>query len=175
MKTKAEIRKQILLKRELLSLKEVQDKSTVICKKIISSPVYNSAKVIYLYSAVKNEVDVSFIMRDAQKKDKIVAFPKVEGKKITFYSVTSDKQFQRGAFSILEPCSGITAPKADLIIVPGVAFDARGLRLGYGGGFYDRYLSKCDACCIGVAYDFQILKQIPQEKHDVILDKIISD
>ncbi|RLF39548.1 MAG: 5-formyltetrahydrofolate cyclo-ligase, partial [Thermoplasmata archaeon] len=83
---------------------------------------------------------------------------------------------ERGAFGILEPQNKkIYTGDIDIIIVPGIAFDFRGYRIGYGKGFYDRFLRGADALKIGIAYDFQIVKQIPEDDGDVPVDIIVSE
>lgn len=175
MSQKSEIRKQMLAKRQRQSDREQKIKSETICHKIISGKIYQSSGVIYCYAPIQGEVDITPLIANALADDKIVALPKVEGEEIVFYQIRSMQDLEPGAFHVPEPKTGIYAPKADVIFVPGIAFTEDGSRMGYGGGFYDRYLSCHKIYSIGVAYDFQILKDIPTEHHDISLDEIISN
>ena len=112
---------------------------------------------------------------DAVRKGKIIASPKVLGDEMSFYTISDLKQLSVGAYGIQEPVSNILAPAADLIIVPGVAFTKKGNRLGYGGGYYDKYLASNPTYTIGAAYDFQIVDYIEINKFDVKLKEIIKE
>lgn len=176
MNDKKSIRKNILSKRKSLNNQEVVTKSSLICKKIINSNVYNESKVIYCYSSINNEVLLDELFDDIFKQGKSLALPKVEDNQLIFYLIDNLKKLQPGYFKILEPVDCIKAETPDLVITPGVAFTNNGKRLGYGGGFYDRFFSKYpDVYKIGAAYDFQILDFVPTEEHDYILNEIITN
>lgn len=152
---------------------EVITKSSIICDKIIDCERYKNSNVIYLYCSANNEVDLDKLIDDAYSKGKIVAFPKVEGNEIYFYSVVSKNDLKPGYFNIPEPDITNPAPAPDLIIVPGTVFTKDGKRLGYGGGFYDRFLSQNKVYSIGVCYDFQIVDSLQTMPHDQILNEVI--
>lgn len=173
MLSKKELRLQLIHKRKSISFHEVVEKSSNICEQIINHEKYKQAAVIYLYAAVNNEVALDLLAKTAIAHNKTIAYPKVEGYHMAFYSVTSPDELVNGYRNILEPDITYPAPEPDLIIVPGVAFDTKGHRLGYGGGFYDRFLSKTKVFSIGVSYDFQLLEEIPYDKHDIPLNTII--
>ncbi len=173
MTTKKEIRQQIIKQRKCMSAVEQIAKSSLICNKILTNSCYIKSKVVYVYCSVNREVSLEILIQDALKNNKIVAFPKVEGDDIFFYSVLSPEELKPGFFNIPEPVAAAPAPKGDLVLVPGVAFTKKGERLGYGGGFYDRFLTKNEIYSIGVGYDFQIVEMLPMEKHDRILNEII--
>jgi 5-formyltetrahydrofolate cyclo-ligase len=172
---KKEIRKELISKRKQLTAEEVVTKSSLICNKIIDSELYQKSSVIYCYSAINNEVNLSELIEHAFIHNKAVALPRVENNEMSFHIIKSFDELKAGYYNILEPQKKIPAPQADLIIVPAVAFTKDGNRLGYGGGFYDRYLEKNNIYSIGVCYDFQILEQIPTMKHDKKINKIISN
>ena len=169
------LRKTIIKQRLEMSNQEILTKSRMICQKIINTPEYKLAKVVYMYYAVNNEVSLRMIYDDCKKYNKIMAFPKVVGDEIRFCVAESEDDFEIGKFSIPEPKSNEEAPAPDIIIVPGVAFSQDCMRIGYGGGFYDKFLSKNPVHSLGVCYKFQLLDRIPTTSHDERLDEIIFD
>lgn len=170
---KQELRKEFIKSRKTMSDRDFVTKSSKICSKLLKSQKYSDSKVIYCYASINNEVDLTEFVEQALLDNKIIAFPKVKDKDIVFFKVDSLKDLEVGYFNIPEPLETTLAPKGDFIIVPGVAFSKKRERLGYGGGFYDRFLENNNIYTIGVAYDFQIKNELPVEKHDKILDEII--
>ncbi len=136
------------------------------------------ATTIGIYAATPDEVDTYAIMEDLiwDSKKRIVV-PKVEGDSLKFYQITSFKQFEPGAYGIMEPT--VTTPvelsEIDLMFVPLVAFDASLHRIGYGKGYYDRTLAHCSAKKIGLAFSFQEVNDIMSTEHDVPCDIIITE
>ncbi len=174
MNTKMAIRKKLIAIRKSLDYEAVLFRSSIICKKIINSEIYNKSNIIYCYSSINNEVILDELMKDAISKNKIIALPKVSNNKMIFYIVNDFSKLESGYFGILEPTEGDIAPDADLVITPGVAFTKEGHRMGYGGGFYDRFFKQnLSVYKMGVAFECQILDSIPVEEHDIVLDKII--
>lgn len=108
----------------------------------------------------------SSLLDAARKMGKSTSLPRVVGNKITFYEYSSEHELVPGELGILEPpiLKGPVHP--EVLIVPGVAFDPRGYRLGYGKGYYDRYLSESPTYSMGLAYSFQIVERIPETDHD---------
>lgn len=175
MVSKKEIRQEIIQKRKKMSISQVVTKSSLICNKIINSPCYKNSRTIYCYFSVNNEVNLESLMEHALADGKTVALPRVENNNINFYCIKSLDKLNPGYYNIPEPEPEISAPQGDLLIVPGVAFTEKGERLGYGGGFYDRFLSQNDIYSIGVCFGFQIVKNIPTMEHDQKMNEIISD
>lgn len=174
MNGKKDIRKKIIAIRKSLNRQDLVIKSSLICKRIIDSDIYNKSKVIYCYSSINNEVLLDELIHDVLSKGKILALPKVIDNDLVFYKVDDLGKLQSGFYNILEPVDCEIAPAPDLVITPGVAFTKEGNRLGYGGGYYDRFFAKHpDVYKIGVAFDIQVIDSIPIEEHDFILDKII--
>lgn len=151
-----------------------------------------SARAIALYFPIRGEVDTRLFFSYFRKTGKTCFFPKTfsesagAGTRIEFHPVKDWSELRLGRFGIAEPNPSVHAAPAaaalDLILVPGVAFDLNGHRLGYGAGYYDRAIAKIreergsHACrLIGLAYDFQILPALPAEPHDVALDAVISE
>ena len=154
-------------------------RSLKVCLKIETSHFFKNAKVRGFYAALPDEIDVFFIAEKALRLGKKVFFPKMRGNQIEFFEV-SDLQngFKSGKHGVMEPASknGAKRKRAlDLVLVPGRAFDKKGVRLGRGGGHYDRLLEKWPASVrIGVAFREQIVSAVPREAHDIVMDAVIA-
>ena len=179
--SKEEIRKQMIEKRNKLSEKFILKNSRIISEKLFGMDIYHKAESIYIYLDFNGEVSTREIIEDALSNDKKVALPKIINNEMEFYYIDNINDVYIGYFGIREPISNeVARAKEPLIIMPGVAFDRKGHRIGYGKGFYDRYLSKCNggACSarkIALAFDFQVMEKIPFESYDVIQDIIITE
>lgn len=170
---KDSLRRTLIEKRK--HYKNGQGDSSIIEVKFWEIPSVYNAEIFMLYYPHKNEVDTTGIIRRLFEKGKTVLLPKVEGKHIVPVKVENLNRLNTGYAGIKEPSGKPFEGKIDIIVVPAVAFDIRGYRLGYGKGFYDRFLErKEDTLKIGLAYDFQILDQIPVHQHDVPVDIIIT-
>lgn len=177
METKQDIRKRVLKQRIAMPKEEWQEKSRMISEKVISHPAFCSAEEIFCYVSCRSEADTYAILREAWRQGKKTAVPKVHGKEMDFYYIQSFDELEEGCFKIPEP---VTAKKAEgknvLVIVPGAAFDRRRNRIGYGKGFYDRYLEKHSECrTLAIAFGFQIVERIPASEHDVLPEILITE
>ena len=132
---------------------------------------------IAFYHPIKKELDLRFLWEFAWTQDIQVLLPKVISKtEITFCDFNSYDDLQEGYFNILEPITQEYKGKIDIIFVPGLAFDKQGARLGYGAGYYDRFLQQNPSSLkIGVCYHDAILESIPKEKHDIAMDFVLSE
>ncbi len=184
METKAEIRKRILETRKKLTDDEAASKSAAIVQKVIKTPEYREADNILLYADYCREVMTRGIFEDSLLHRKRIYFPRVDKMTNTmeFYQVISIRQLVRGYMDILEPREDIQArykfqPREDtLAILPGVAFDTSGYRVGYGKGFYDRFLeNRRQLSTMALAYACQIVDEIPRAEHDIKMDKIVTE
>lgn len=177
---KTELRKS--LKKERNSLpKEIKDEFDMkIFQEIINSKIYRDSKIIFIYVSYNSEVDTIPLIKYSLEIGKKVCVPKVldkEGNMESLY-IDSLNELKEGVFGILEPHSTNKANPIDidLVITPGLAFDKKGGRIGYGKGYYDRYLTLSNkAFKLGVCYDFQIVSLLPTSKEDVKVDMIISE
>ncbi len=180
-KMKELLRMQNLQKRNSLNAGEIEQKSTVIQARLFSLSEFKRAKTILCYAGVKSEVQTKKMIMDAMALGKIIAVPKSDFEKKTMKAVQigSLADLEETKFGLFEPKNGkeIPAEEFDLIIVPGIAFDLQGTRLGYGGGFFDKFLQKTKktAVKIGLAFETNIEEKIPSASHDVKMDKIISE
>ena len=150
--------------------------STLICQKIIQMDVFKRADCIYTYMDFNGEVCTEEIIQEAWKQGKKVAAPKVMGEDLKFFYIHSYDDVEPGCWNIPEPVNQEVAEAEDaLLIVPGVAFDEKRHRCGYGKGFYDRYLSThIRHVTIGVAFDFQIVPRVPCDWHDVLPKRVVT-
>ena len=161
--------------RNRLNHPEIAKKSKTIQEFVIKSKEFESAKVVGTYYALGSDVTTELIIKRATILGKKIALPRVEEDKITFYEPSSTKSLIRGRFGIMEPQPYEQMNDIDILIVPGIAFDKKGNRLGYGMGFYDRLLSCKRTFSIGLAYSFQLLENLPHDKYDKRLDAIASE
>ncbi|MDD5287000.1 MAG: 5-formyltetrahydrofolate cyclo-ligase [Desulfuromonadaceae bacterium] len=178
---KRSLRSQLLADRRALSQTAWLVSSLAAQRNLLSLQEYSRAGCIALYAAVHQEVDTSGILTDAFESGKRVLYPALCGKEMVFRQVLGLDRLQEGAFGILEPCpTGVEhqADEADLIVVPGVAFDLSGHRIGYGKGYYDRFLKHPGrkAHLVGLCHDFQLIDgDIPADRHDIRMEIIITD
>ena len=184
--SKSEVRKRILAARSGLPEDELSYKSDIIRDKIVNSDIFTGAGLVLCYMDFRNEVKTGGIIREALSAGKRTGLPLVYNsgaeRGLLAYEIKDlDNDVRKGAYGILEPCSEklrkVNDSEIDLVIVPGVAFDINRQRLGYGAGYYDRFLKKLRPDCIkiGIAFDIQIMDIIPVETHDIKMDAIITE
>lgn len=182
---KSTLRKEILNKRKNLPKEEIENTSTILCNKIINHPKYNEATIILAYMAQDGEIDLNTLIDDAINKNKKVYIPKVLGKhKMEFYKYTNKNDLEISNFGILEPKEKEPLQISDkdqiFVVVPGVAFDKSGNRIGYGGGFYDSYLStilkkyNSSVYTLAPCHNFQLVDLINSEDLDIPVMEVIT-
>lgn len=173
---KIEIRKKKIQERLDLSDKEYQNKSNLIINKLKKEAVFQQAKTIGIYISFNNEVNTLELIEELLKY-KVVCVPKTHKEYMDFHIIKSFKDLTKGNFGILEPDNKNIIPKnqIDLMIVPLVAYDKNNNRIGYGGGYYDRYLQECDAYTVGLAFSCQLVDEINNEPTDISLKQIINE
>jgi 5-formyltetrahydrofolate cyclo-ligase len=179
-KTKQNIREQILQIRKNLTVAEKVKLSRSILRNLFLLPDFQKAGMIHTYiSSKSNEVDTLELIVEvlSQNKNIIVPIANPKTKMMTHSFLFSFNDLQKGAFDILEPKNIIpaTIEQINIALIPVVAVDHHGNRIGFGAGFYDRFLQSLRCVKIGLAYDFQIVESIPKEEHDVQLDYIVSN
>ena len=177
--TKKELRQKVVSFRKNLTYIECVTKSRIIINKILESKWYLEADTIISYVSVNNEVYTKEFIVQAIKDNKKVAVPKIIDNKMEFYYINSLDELKEGYFNIPEPVNiskiCIPIPDKTLMIVPGVAFDKENNRLGYGGGFYDKYLSVHNVYKMGICFKEQLFDSICTEKYDIKMDEVITD
>jgi 5-formyltetrahydrofolate cyclo-ligase len=181
---KKTIRQELLKKLRSQDKEQRRLKSKKIKEKLYLHDKFKEADTVMFYIAENIEVDTEQMIRDSLKSGKKVAVPITVVSRndlIASLLIDFDKELSKGPYGILQPKSDFARPvplkKIDLVIVPGVAFDLRGHRLGHGTGYYDRFLSKIPESVptIGLAFDFQLVENIPTLPHDVAVKEIISN
>jgi len=187
---KRKLRQEFLKKRDNLSRDEIGSKSEKIEKRLFALPEFQRAKTVMFYVSFRSEVETEKMIRNALKLKKKIVIPVVHGEKIVVSEIKNlKKELTKGSFGIKEPKKEfrrrVNQKEIDIVVVPGVVFDKRGGRLGYGRGYYDRFLrsksirsrmSRSRQCAlIGLAFDLQIARKIPLVKGDMKVDKIVTE
>lgn len=169
---KENFRDLLLNKRKELSDDFVMQKSKVICERLLNLEVVKNSKNIFVYNSHKNEVNTSYFLENVVGKN--IYVPKIIDNEIV---PCIRENLIVGKFRILEPqeSNPINLDEIDLAFIPGVAFDLHGNRIGFGQGFFDRFLSKIDSPTIGLAYEFQIIDKLPTSSYDVPVDMIVTE
>ena len=174
---KADIRRQVKKLRNEMSQDDCRRRSESICQRFFSLDSFAENNCICAYISKGNEVDTIPIIEKAWSEGKSVYVPKVYGEIMHFIRIDSFDDVAKGNFGIMEPVSDdISDPEDGVIIMPGVAFDAELNRIGFGGGYYDRYLESHDNLLkVALAYDFQIVRHIDSEENDIKPDLIVTE
>ncbi len=185
---KAQIRKEHLEIRDKLLPKERDELSLAICEKLYHTKEYLACNSLFTYVSFQAEVSTMELIANSLANGKKVYVPRVEKKEMEFYQIESLDGLIRSKFGILEPVpdpetryqssiTGTGEKEKKLMILPGLAFDKKGNRIGYGGGYYDKYLStyrKDEFYKVALAYDFQIIEDIPTKEYDQKVDEVIT-
>ena len=177
---KKALRRDLLARRRAMDQAVWQTASNAAQQRLSELELFRQAACIALYSPIQQEVDTELLFAKARVAGKRVLYPLVCGDTLQFREVSETGQRAAGAFGILEPCSfgeDHSLETADLIVVPGVAFDLLGHRIGFGKGYYDRCLSQHQkhGALVGLCHDFQLLDKIPAEGHDIRMQYVVTD
>jgi 5-formyltetrahydrofolate cyclo-ligase len=169
------------LRAELKSLSpEARAASADLCARIQASPAWQNARAVLLFFPVPSEPDIAPLLADALAAGKLLALPRFNAAANAYEAVRvidTVRELATGPFQVREPvaaCPVVPLNRLDLALVPGLGFDARGHRLGRGKGHYDRLLAGFTGMKIGVAFDFQIVDEVPCEAHDIALDAVVT-
>ena len=164
-----------------MSLTDYGEKSRTICEALLREPSIIEGKTIALTISVFPEVDTRGIISQLWAMDKRVVVPKCDHKtkQMLFYIITSFDELVPAPMGLFEPNHLITTAvdykQIDVCIVPGIVFDQRGYRIGYGGGYYDRYLPHFKGEKISIAFDEQLVDEVPYESHDIPINLLITN
>ncbi|MBO4446404.1 MAG: 5-formyltetrahydrofolate cyclo-ligase [Clostridia bacterium] len=177
---KKEIRTLVKEKKSLLNEEEIRSFSAKVSQEFLNRDFYEEAEVLYAYLPYNQEIRTEQIINQALKDGKKVAVPKVlDDGLMEFYEIKAIDECEKSEMGIPEP-KGDTPPADDekiLMLMPGVAFDEQRNRIGYGGGYYDRYLERNrdkEITKVALAYPFQIFPEIPADPHDEKVDEVIT-
>lgn len=178
---KVRLRKQVLEQMNSLSEEQHKTLSEQIAATVYEQNEWREAKTIGITLSMKHEVNTYIIIEKAWEEGKTVVVPKCnrETKTMTFRQIVSFEQLEIVYMNLREPIPSITeevdVKEIDLLFVPGVAFTSEGDRVGYGGGYYDRYLVQYKGKTLSLAYDLQMVRDIPTERFDQKVQKIITE
>jgi len=178
--TKQNLRHDLRHQRNAMVSLTVEEKSELAFYRLSHLPEYQSASCIACYVSIKNEMDTQAFIQKALGEGKQVGVPVTKpGGIMNFQTIAELGDLQPVHFGLLEPSADskkVILPETfDWVIVPGIAFDRCGHRVGSGGGYYDRFMAQTEAVWIGLAYAFQIVDQVPVEPHDLAMDVIVTE
>lgn len=176
---KRALRRELKRRRRALSTEERRVFSERAARALLESEIWRTARRVALFHSMDEEIETRLLLEAAWKEGKQVALPLAPplGAALELRLVTSDTTLARSRYGALEPPADapLVAPSAlDLLIVPGLGFDRRGARLGYGGGYYDRTLASAP-CAILFAFACQEVDEIPEEAHDRRVDGVVTE
>ena len=176
---KKDLRRALLNKRSSLSFETRRKKDMLLCNTLAESEAFLSCDTLLAYSPIKDEIDVLPLVEKAFSMGKRVAFPKCEkGGDMNFYYVNSLSELSLGAYNIKEPQENselFYGRENTLCILPALAFDKSGYRLGYGGGYYDRFLARFNLTGVGLVYDEFLFDNLPKNEYDKKSDILITE
>ncbi len=171
---KKELRAHIKSLKKQHSKESLSEQSKLILDKLEKHRLFIEAETVMLYSSLPDEVQTHDFLQKWRNEKKII-LPTVVGDDIIPVELSKETDFAVGDFNILEPQNEPYEGCYDLIVVPGVAFDRNGNRIGRGKGYYDRFLCKhLDVKRIGICFDFQLVAEVPTEDNDIKMNEIIS-
>lgn len=159
--------------------KEVTERSLRIQGHVLASRAFSQSSIIALYQSIRNEVQTDLLFEEGLRQGKTLLYPKVNPKKqgIDFHCVTARDQLASGAFGILEPVSDSVeeVQSVEFMVIPCLGVDRLGNRLGYGGGYYDRWLKGKNPFRLGLAYSFQCVDRLPADEGDFSLNAVVTE
>ncbi len=173
---KKTLRAEIRAKKRAMTAQEIEEKSAALAKAFYETAEYKNAKTIYGYLPYNQEVRTTQMLAHALADGKRVAVPKVYGDTMKFILLSDLTQVAKGYAGIPEPIADgpVAADPTALVLMPGLAFDPEGHRLGYGGGFYDKFLAaEPDHPTLALCYDFQMLPHLDTESYDIPVDRVL--
>lgn len=176
--SKLELRRSLLKTRQSIPVDSWREKNSQVCSHLQSSSLFTEAKTILAYFSFRQEPDLSPLFRDTKHR---WGFPRCVGKSLLWHSWKPGETLQIGAYGIWEPDANapiLEPAEVHLILVPSVACDRHGYRLGYGGGYYDRLLSSSEwasQLTIGIVFEFAFLPQLPSDNWDQPLSGVCTE
>ena len=178
---KACLRRHLLARRAALTSAEIDHKSAAIAAYVCALPVFEASRTLMVYLSLPQEVQTAVVIEEARRLQKRIVVPAVTERGLVAVECPADAaQLRRSPLGILEPCE-VSAPvppaEIDCVLVPGIGFDRRGTRLGFGKGYYDRFLSQLSAaaCYGGIAFHTQIIPCVPCRPHDVSMLFVVTE
>ena len=173
---KTELRREIRARKRAMTEAEIEERSAKLAQLFFASEAYQNAKTIYGYLPYNQEVRTVPMLAQALKDGKKVAVPKVYGEEMKFLYLDDLNAVAKGYAGIPEPIADepVAQDKTALVLMPGLAFDPQGHRIGYGGGFYDKFLAaEPNHPTLALCYEFQMLPKLDVEDHDIPVDTVL--
>ena len=173
---KKELRRGIRERKRAMTEEEIVTRSAALGKAFAASELYRSAKTIYGYLPYNQEVRTVPMLEQALRDGKKVAVPKVIGDEMVFIYLDDLSQVEKGYAGIPEPIANepVAQDETALVLMPGLAFDRKGNRMGYGGGFYDKFLAdEPEHPTVALCYGFQMVDSIPTDDYDIPVDCVL--
>ena len=173
---KQELRKAIRTRKRAMTEEEIERRSRSLCQKFLESDAYRACRTLYGYLPYNQEVRTVPMLEQALRDGKKVAVPKVCGDTMRFLYLTDLNAVAKGYAGIPEPIADepVAHDETALVLMPGLAFDPQGHRMGYGGGFYDKFLAQePNHPTVALCYDFQMLPHLETESHDIPVDRVL--
>lgn len=171
-------------RRRALNRLEKKERDLALCKKVMTLASYRYAEIILAYFPLQDEIDITYLLEEAKNQGKKIAFPRcnMATSTMTFHYVSSFSQMDKGAMGICEPSSALPEFSPDealtfptLCLVPALVYDKKGYRLGYGKGFYDRFLPTLKGAKVGLIYSDFIIESVPRGKFDLCVDVLVTE
>ncbi|GAE30728.1 5-formyltetrahydrofolate cyclo-ligase [Halalkalibacter hemicellulosilyticus] len=181
MESKQLIRRNILNKLESMSEQHFNKKCQFIASRFLQSTLWKRSQVVAMTVSTKREVNTYPIIEQGWKENKQIVVPRTDfqSKAMTFHQIDDWNDVVQTPINLFEPAAqkatAYLSEDIDLVVVPGVAFDQNGFRIGYGGGFYDRYLANYKGQTVALATEVQIQPELPVEPHDRPVDYVITE
>lgn len=173
---KTELRREIRARKRAMTEAEIEERSAKLAQLFFASEAYQNAKTIYGYLPYNQEVRTVPMLERALKDGKKVAVPKVYGEEMKFLYLDDLNAVAKGYAGIPEPIADepVAQDETALVLMPGLAFDPQGHRIGYGGGFYDKFLAaEPHHPTLALCYEFQMLPRLDVEDHDIPVDTVL--
>lgn len=178
-RAKQALRNQMRMVRGALPESACEARSAEIGKRLVGLVELERAATVLAFASIRNEVRTRPIIEEAWSTGKRVALPRVHGDELRLHLVHAQTPLNVGAFSVPEPAADAAAIEPDEIdfaLIPALALDPRGYRIGYGGGYYDRLIPRlANACTCAVVYDFQLISEVPELPFDSSVDVVVTD
>ncbi|MBE6632436.1 MAG: 5-formyltetrahydrofolate cyclo-ligase [Ruminococcaceae bacterium] len=178
---KNKLREEYRERRRALPKEVKESRDSLICKRFLTLTSYRYAKTLLVYAPTGEEIDIFPIIRDALEKGKNVAFPKCcpENSTMVYKIISSADDLSKGCFGLMEPDDSLPSYEGDgtdaICIIPAIVYDKKGYRIGYGKGYYDRYLSSFKGIKAGVGYSDFMLDSVPHGRFDLTVDVLITE
>jgi 5-formyltetrahydrofolate cyclo-ligase len=178
-RAKRELRARALALRDALPPREAAAAGRAIADRLLGLPELGAAGTVLVFSSFGSEVPTAVIVERLLGMGRRVAMPRVAGGRIEARTYEAGDPLERAAYGALEPVGGraLRPEELDVVVVPGLAFDRRGYRVGYGGGFFDRFLPRTrpDAFRVGICFHLQLVEEVPHGPGDVPVDAVVTE